>query len=60
MPLTRPFSVTMQQRVAKDRAFRGALLHECMGALLQRDRRAGNALLVAYVRAIVPFRPTHP
>jgi DNA-binding phage protein len=53
--LTRNFKETIQARVARDRAFREALLQEGVECLLSGDMETGKALLRDYINATIGF-----
>lgn len=55
MALTRSFKETVQARVAKDPAFRSALLREGIEALLAGDVETGKAIVRDYIKATVGF-----
>ncbi|ADJ29886.1 DNA-binding protein [Nitrosococcus watsonii] len=55
MVLTRDFKETIQARVARDPAFREALLKEGVEALLSGDMTTGKAVLRDYINATVGF-----
>ncbi len=55
MPLTRDFKETVQARVARDPAFRAALLEEGVECLLAGDMETGKALLRDYIKATIGF-----
>ncbi|ADE16976.1 conserved hypothetical protein (plasmid) [Nitrosococcus halophilus Nc 4] len=55
MVLTRDFKETIQARVARDPAFRKALLKEGVEALLSGDMTTGKAVLRDYINATVGF-----
>jgi DNA-binding phage protein len=55
MVLTRDFKETIQARVARDSAFREALLKEGVEALLSGDMTTGKAVLRDYINATVGF-----
>ena len=55
MPLTRDFKETIQARVARDPAFREALLTEGVACLLAGDMETGKAVLRDYIKATVGF-----
>lgn len=55
MALTRSFKETVQARVARDPAFKQALLTEGVGALLEGDLDTGKAILRDYINATVGF-----
>lgn len=55
MALTRSFKDTVQARVARDPAFKQALLSEGVNALLEGDIDTGKAILRDYINATVGF-----
>lgn len=55
MALTRDFKETVQARVAKDPAFRRALLREGIEAMLAGDVDTGKAIVRDYIKATVGF-----
>jgi len=55
MVLTRSFKETVQARVARDPAFKQALLTEGVSALLEGDLDTGKAILRDYINATVGF-----
>lgn len=55
MGLTRSFRETVQARVAKDTAFRSALLREGVEAMLAGDVDTGKAIVRDYIKATVGF-----
>ena len=55
MPLTRDFKETIQARVARDPAFREALLKEGVECLLAGDLDTGKAVLRDYIKATIGF-----
>lgn len=55
MALTRSFKETVQARVARDPAFKEALLTEGLNALLEGDIDTGKAVLRDYINATVGF-----
>jgi DNA-binding phage protein len=55
MALTRSFKETVQARVAKDPAFRSALLREGVEAMLSGDVETGKAIVRDYIKATVGF-----
>jgi DNA-binding phage protein len=55
MALTRSFKETVQARVAKDPAFRNALLREGIEAMLAGDVDTGKAIVRDYIKATVGF-----
>jgi hypothetical protein len=55
MALTRAFKQTVQARVARDPAFRRALLTEGVNALIEGDVDTGKAVLRDYINATVGF-----
>lgn len=55
MPLTRSFKETVQARAQRDAAFRKALLHEGVDAMLSGDLATGKAILRDYINATVGF-----
>ena len=55
MPLTRDFKETIQARVARDPAFRDALLTDGVECLLAGDMDTGKALLRDYIKATIGF-----
>lgn len=55
MALTRSFKDTVQARVARDPAFKQALLTEGVNALLEGDVETGKAVLRDYINATVGF-----
>lgn len=55
MSLTRSFKETVQARVARDPAFKRALLTEGVNALLEGDVATGKAVLRDYINATVGF-----
>ena len=55
MALTRDFKELVQKRVARDPAFRDALLREGINTLLAGDLDTGKAILRDYIKAMVGF-----
>ena len=55
MALTRSFKDTVQARVARDPAFKQALLTEGVNALLEGDIDTGKAVLRDYINATIGF-----
>ena len=55
MALTRDFKETIKARVARDPAFREALLTEGVAAMLSGDITTGKAVLRDYINATVGF-----
>jgi DNA-binding phage protein len=55
MALTRSFKETVRARVARDPAFKQALLTEGVNALLEGDVDTGKAVLRDYINATVGF-----
>lgn len=55
MALTRTFKETVRARVARDPAFKQALLSEGVAALLEGDVDTGKAVLRDYINATVGF-----
>ena len=55
MALTRSFKETVRARVARDPAFKRALLTEGVNALLEGDVDAGKTVLRDYINATVGF-----
>ncbi|MDP1632962.1 MAG: transcriptional regulator [Caulobacter sp.] len=55
MALTRSFKDTVKARVARDPAFKQALLTEGVAALLEGDVETGKAVLRDYINATVGF-----
>lgn len=55
MALTREFKELVQKRVARDPAFRDALLREGVDTLLAGDVDTGKAILRDYIKATVGF-----
>jgi DNA-binding phage protein len=55
MALTRDFKDLVQKRVARDPAFRDALLREGVDSLLAGDVDTGKAILRDYIKATVGF-----
>jgi hypothetical protein len=55
MPLTRDFKELVQQRNARDPAFRDALLREGIDTMLSGDVETGKAILRDYIKATVGF-----
>jgi DNA-binding phage protein len=55
VPLTRDFKETVAARVARDPAFRAALLREGIDALLAGELATGKAVLRDYINATVGF-----
>ena len=55
MVLTREFKELVQKRVARDPAFRDALLREGVDTLLAGDVDTGKAILRDYIKATVGF-----
>ena len=55
MALTRSFKETVKARVARDPAFKQALLTEGVGALIEGDVETGKAVLRDYINATVGF-----
>jgi DNA-binding phage protein len=53
--LTRDFKELVQERVARDPAFRDALLREGVDSLLAGDVDTGKAILRDYIKATVGF-----
>ena len=56
MPLTRNFKVTVQDRIARDPAFRNALLEEGVECLLSGEVDVGKSVLRDYVNATIGFQ----
>jgi hypothetical protein len=54
-PLTRRFKDLVQRRVARDPAFRVALLREGIDTMLAGDVDTGKAILRDYIKATVGF-----
>ena len=55
MPLTRDFKETVQDRAARDPAFREELLKEGVECLLSGDVDAGKIVLRDYINATIGF-----
>jgi DNA-binding phage protein len=55
MTLTRSFKDTVQLRVAKDEAFRQALLSEAVQSLIENDLASGRSVLRNYINATIGF-----
>jgi len=55
MALTKDFKETVRARVARDPAFRQALLQEAVTAMLAGDLATGKALLRDYINATIGF-----
>jgi DNA-binding phage protein len=55
MTLTRSFKDTVQSRVAKDEAFRQALLSEAVQSLIENDLASGRSVLRNYINATIGF-----
>ena len=55
MPLTRDFKELVQKRIARDPAFRDALLREGIDIMLSGDVDTGKAILRDYIKATVGF-----
>jgi hypothetical protein len=55
MALTREFKELVQKRIARDPAFRDALLREGIDTMLAGDVDAGKAILRDYIKATVGF-----
>ena len=55
MALTREFKELVQKRVARDPAFRDALLREGVDTMLAGDVDAGKAILRDYIKATIGF-----
>ena len=55
MPLTRDFRETVQDRAARDPAFREELLKEGVECLLSGDLDAGKIVLRDYINATIGF-----
>jgi hypothetical protein len=55
MPLTRSFKELVQKRIARDPAFRDALLREGIDTMLSGDVETGKAILRDYIKATVGF-----
>jgi hypothetical protein len=55
MALTRDFKETIQARVARDPAFREALLKEGVECLLSGDVETGKTVLRDYINATIGF-----
>ncbi len=53
--MTRDFKELVQERVARDPAFRDALLREGVDSLLAGDVDTGKAILRDYIKATVGF-----
>jgi hypothetical protein len=53
LPLTRQFKKTVAARVARDPAFRAALLREGIETLLAGDVETGKAIVRHYINATV-------
>lgn len=56
MALTRDFKATVGARIARDPAFREALLREAIESLLAGDLATGKAILRDYVNATLGFQ----
>ena len=56
MPLTRDFKVTVRDRIARDPAFRNALLEEGVECLLSGEVDVGKSVLRDYVNATIGFQ----
>ena len=55
MPLTRDFKELVRKRIARDPAFRDALLREGIETMLSGDVDTGKAILRDYIKATVGF-----
>ncbi len=55
MPLTRSFNRTVQERAARDPAFRAALFDEAINGLFSGDADTAKAALRAYINATIGF-----
>ena len=55
MAVTRDFTELVQKRVARDRAFAGALLREGINTMFAGDVDTGKAILRDYIIATVGF-----
>jgi hypothetical protein len=55
MALSRDFKETVQARIARDRAYRDALLREGMECMLFGDLDTGKAILRDYINATIGF-----
>jgi hypothetical protein len=55
MPLTRDFKGLVRKRIARDPAFRDALLREGIETMLSGDVDTGKAILRDYIKATVGF-----
>jgi hypothetical protein len=55
MPLTRDFQELVRKRIARDPAFRDALLREGIDTMLSGDVDTGKAILRDYIKATVGF-----
>lgn len=55
MVLTRDFKETIQERAARDEAFRNALLTEAVQCMLANDMETGKAILRDYINATIGF-----
>jgi DNA-binding phage protein len=55
MTLTRSFKETVKARIARDEAFREALLREGVECLLSGDVDTGKAVLRDYINATIGF-----
>ena len=55
MPLSRSFKETVKERIAKDPAFRDALLAESIDALLSGEVDVGKIILRDYINATIGF-----
>ncbi len=55
MPLTRDFKDLARKRIARDPAFRDALLREGIDTMLSGDVDTGKAILRDYIKATVGF-----
>ena len=55
MPLTRNFKQTVQARVARDAAFRKALLREAVDCFLAGEVQIGKAVLRDFINATIGF-----
>ncbi len=55
MPLTGDFRELVQKRIARDPAFRDALLREGIDTMLTGDIDTGKAILRDYIKATIGF-----
>ena len=55
MAVTRDFTELVQKRVARDRAFAGALLREGINTMFAGDVDTGKAILRDYIKATIGF-----